>query len=389
MSARTLPCSIKEFSGTVELIYDCVLEPERWRLALRKIAEIAGSPSSSVGVLDVKAGEIHCLYDQGYPDGFWDAYRPYAPKHPIIPVVNMLPVGEVTTIARGPGDEEFYGSHVYREFLQPFGYRDCLRLLGLRTGGRLGFISVCRKESDPRFSQREIDLLRLFSKFICRVMQVSDLFDLRGLKSESLEATLDGLAAAVFLVARDLRVVHMNVAAERRIRKGDALRLVNGRLASLTNRYDLAAALAAAITGEPASERGGHSIAIPDNNGGGVIATILPLERRDPQSLLHSFSAVAAIFVQDPAVLPVLPGDAFGKLYGLTGGELRVALKVASGLAPQEAAETLGIGLETVKTHLQHIFQKTGTARQAELVALASRCAGLLNTGGSTTRVPH
>jgi hypothetical protein len=106
--------------------------------------------------------------------------------------------------------------------------------------------------------------------------------------------------------------------------------------ASPTNRRDLAAALAAAIAEEPEIGRGGHSIAIPDNNGGGVIATILPLERRVPQSLLHSVSAIAAIFVQDPAVLPLLPGDAFGKLYGLTGGELRVALKVASGLAPQE-----------------------------------------------------
>ena len=44
-----------------------------------------------------------------------------------------------------------------------------------------------------------------------------------------------------------------------------------------------------------------------------------------------------------------------------------------------DTAETLGIGLQTVKAHLQHIFQKTGTARQAELVALTSRCAGPLN----------
>jgi DNA-binding CsgD family transcriptional regulator len=388
MSARTLPCSIKEFSGTVELIYDCVLEPQRWRLALRKIAEITGSPSSSVGVLNVKSGELHCLYDQGYPQGFWDAYRPYAPRHPLIPVLSMLPIGGVTTIANGPGDEEFFGSLVYREFLQPFGYRDCIRLLGMRTGGRVGYISACRKESDPRFSQREIDLFSLFSKFICRVMQVSDLFDLRSLQAGSLEATLDGLAAAVFLVARDLRVVHMNAAAESRVRKGDALRLVNGRLrlADAADGHNFAAALAAAIAEEP-EMRGSHSIAIPDNNGGGAIATILPLERREPQSLLHPFSAVAAIFVQDPAVVPILPADAFGKLYGLTGGELRVALKVASGLAPQETAEMLGIGLETVKTHLQHIFQKTGTARQAELVALASRCAGLLNTGSGASRV--
>jgi len=381
MCARMLPCSIKEFSETVDLLYDCALEPEHWRRAVQKIAEIADSPSSSLGVLDVKSGDSHSLYDQGYPPGFWEAYHPYAPHHPIMPAVRMLPVGEVTTIARGPGDDEFYESHIYREVLQPFGYRDCIMLLSMRTGGRLGFIHACRKDSEPRFSQREIDLFKLFSKHICRVMQVSELFDLRALQSESIEAALDGLAAAVFLVARDLRVVHMNAAAERRIKTGNVLRLVNRRL-HLTDpaaARNLAFALAAAIAEVPEFGRGGHSIAISDGNGGGVMATILPLERRDRQSLSKSFSAVAAIFVQDPAVLPLLPGDAFGKLYGLTGGELRVALKVASGLAPQETAELLGIGLQTVKTHLQHIFQKTGTTRQAELVALASRCAGLLN----------
>ena len=72
-------------------------------------------------------------------------------------------------------------------------------------------------------------------------------------------------------------------------------------------------------------------------------------------------------------MLPLFPGEAFAKLYRLTGGELRVALAMAGGLQPQDAADTLGIGLQTVKTHLQHIFQKTNTSRQAELVALISR----------------
>ena len=66
MCARMLPCSIKEFSETVDLLYDCALEPEHWRRAVRKIAEIADSPSSSLGVLDVKSGDSHSLYDQGY-----------------------------------------------------------------------------------------------------------------------------------------------------------------------------------------------------------------------------------------------------------------------------------------------------------------------------------
>ncbi len=377
-----LPCSVEVFSNTVDAIYDCVLEPERWRDAVRIIAEILESPSSSVNMLDVKSGESLCFSHQGYPAGFWEAYHPYAAHHPIMPTVRMLPVGDVTTVASACGDEEFYGSRLYRDVLQPHGgYRDCIMLLGLRTGGRLGYLHACRTENEPRYSAHEIKIFKLFSKHICRAMRISEAFDLQTLKSESLEVTLDGLAAAVFLVARDLRVVYMNAAAEHCIKKGNALRLVNRRLfpTNCLAGRNLASALAAAIADEAEIALGDHTLAFPDRDGG-LVVTILPLERGDRQSLSKAFSAVAAIFVQDPTVLPRLPGEAFGRLYGLTAGEMRVAFAMASGLAPLETAETLGIGLQTVKTHLQHIFQKTGTARQVDLVALTSRCAGPLRT---------
>jgi hypothetical protein len=62
---------------------------------------------------------------------------------------------------------------------------------------------------------------------------------------------------------------------------------------------------------------------------------------------------MAAIFVQD-LVVPPFPGEAFA----LNGSKLRVLLGMAPGRSVKEAAEVLGIG-ET--THLQHIYDKTGT----------------------------
>jgi DNA-binding CsgD family transcriptional regulator len=65
-----------------------------------------------------------------------------------------------------------------------------------------------------------------------------------------------------------------------------------------------------------------------------------------------------------------MPGEAFGRLYGLTGGELRVVLALVQGLGAKEAADMLGISESTVRTHLKHIFSKTDTARQADVVRL-------------------
>ena len=45
-------------------------------------------------------------------------------------------------------------------------------------------------------------------------------------------------------------------------------------------------------------------------------------------------------------------------------------LAMVPGLSVKEAAEVLGIGENTAKTHLQHIHSKTGTSKQTELMRL-------------------
>src|SRR5450830_392650 len=58
------------------------------------------------------------------------------------------------------------------------------------------------------------------------------------------------------------------------------------------------------------------------------------------------------------------------RLFDLTPGESQVGLALANGASLAEIASTCGVSLNTVKTHLRHIFGKTGTCRQGELIAL-------------------
>ena len=58
------------------------------------------------------------------------------------------------------------------------------------------------------------------------------------------------------------------------------------------------------------------------------------------------------------------------RLYGLTMTEADVAVRIARGADLQEISDELSVSIATVRKHLQHVFDKTDTHRQAELVRL-------------------
>src|SRR5690606_37813238 len=68
--------------------------------------------------------------------------------------------------------------------------------------------------------------------------------------------------------------------------------------------------------------------------------------------------------------------DNLGHRFGLTRAEAILALEICKGDGREAAAQRCGISVSTAHTHLNRIFSKTGTRRQAELVhlLLTSHC---------------
>ena len=62
-------------------------------------------------------------------------------------------------------------------------------------------------------------------------------------------------------------------------------------------------------------------------------------------------------------------------VFGLSAAEARLAQLVATGESLESVAGLLGVKITTARSQLAAIFEKTGTRRQAKLVALLSRLA--------------
>jgi DNA-binding NarL/FixJ family response regulator/PAS domain-containing protein len=367
--------SLEAFSKVVEAVYDCALDPSRWQDTIRLTGELCRSQTCIITVHDLANERYDLAYKwgHGYSEEFHRLHEEkYKFMNPLWPLVPMMPMGAVKTQAMLIDDHELYESRFYREWIKPQGFSDLISFKVLQTDQRIGAWAAHRVEGQPRYADADIRLLSLLSPHVCRAVAISDALNLKTIRSEALEATLNALTSGVYLVDSLARIIYLNRAAEWQIETRNVLRIESNHLAPLdpAARAALASAIDDAIAGEAAAPDTGFSIALPSKEGGGLVATTLPLNRGERRNLCNTLAARAAIFVQDPVVVPPFPGEAFAKLYGLTGGELRVLLAMAPGLGVKEAAEVLGIGETTAKTHLQRIYSKTGTAKQTELMHL-------------------
>jgi DNA-binding CsgD family transcriptional regulator len=91
-----------------------------------------------------------------------------------------------------------------------------------------------------------------------------------------------------------------------------------------------------------------------------------------------SYAAVATVFVSKAVLDLPSPPEAVAQEFDLTPAELRVLFAVVEVGGVSDVAEVLGISAATVKTHLQRLFEKTDTTRQAELVKLVAGYANAL-----------
>jgi DNA-binding NarL/FixJ family response regulator len=69
--------------------------------------------------------------------------------------------------------------------------------------------------------------------------------------------------------------------------------------------------------------------------------------------------------------VPTAP-HAIGSAFKLTPTELRVLLAIVEVGGIPEVATAFGVADTTIRTHVSRLFEKTGTARQADLVKLVA-----------------
>jgi DNA-binding CsgD family transcriptional regulator len=76
------------------------------------------------------------------------------------------------------------------------------------------------------------------------------------------------------------------------------------------------------------------------------------------------------LFVADPARHVDVAATRISAVFPLTPAEAQVARALLDGQSTEELADRLGITVQTARTHVKRVLQKTECRRQSELVRL-------------------
>ena len=100
-----------------------------------------------------------------------------------------------------------------------------------------------------------------------------------------------------------------------------------------------------------------------------VVAHVVPVRR----SAHDIFAGSYAILLLTPLGGPRAPStELLRSLFDLTQSEARIAAGLAKGQSLETIAAAGTITIETARSYLRRVLEKTGCHRQAELVALLS-----------------
>ncbi|WP_256807322.1 MULTISPECIES: helix-turn-helix transcriptional regulator [unclassified Bradyrhizobium] len=369
--------SVEKFSDLIGGIYDCVIAPERWTGVLDGICAEFGFATGALSVASltnmkavvnaVSGSDLAEMAQNGIGYGA-DIIELWGGAERI----QQYPLGEPIVQSQAVRQDIIAGNRYYREWAMPKGLFDAVAVGLVRDRTMVGNAIFSQHESAGTIDEAQLNGLRLLAPHIRRAVTISNLFDMKAVEATTFAATVEALTVGVVLADEDSNIVHANAAATAMLAAGDPIVARHGRIAvqSAATTATLQSAVAQAAKDEATLGQKGIGIPIPRQGADPLVVHVLPLRRSQMRSGLVQ-RAAAALFVTSAAGPPRLPHDALNQLYDLTPAEIRIFELICDGHTRDAISALLGVSVSTVKSHLVHVFEKTGCRRQVDLVRLA------------------
>jgi DNA-binding CsgD family transcriptional regulator len=358
-------------------LYDTTLDGAMWPGLLQRLADFIGGSAASIYSKSATTGDVFhqfgtdLCYEQMY-------FSKYVRLDPSTTGHLLADVGQVVSLSDIMPYGEYVETRLHREWARPQDLVDCLSTPLDKSTDSAALFGVFRHRDNGMVDDEARRRASLVIPHIRRAVLIGNMLETSATGTTAFIEALNGLAAAVFLVDKCSRIVFANTSGLAMLDDGRILSVSKDALRAVDLGSELSEAVASAAGGDAALGMRGVAIRLRAAQQSSWVAHVLPLTSGARQRTGESFAAVAAVFVHKTSIEARSSMESIAKLYRLTPGEMRVLSAVSDVGGVAEVADAIGISKATVKTHLQHLFGKTGTNRQTELVKLIATHASPL-----------
>jgi DNA-binding CsgD family transcriptional regulator len=359
---------IEHFIGQV---YDCTLDRDEWSSLLASCARLVGGETALIYVKPRGETSGRLLTSLGFDPAYklmrYLSY--YEARSPLLSRYRNKPEGRLVALGDYAFSTEYQETEYFRDWIRPQGFADMIGGHLVRTPQLSAWMSIRRPRGRGLYSAREIRMANRFGHHLGRTIKLRAKLEIERALANSMQQSLEMLGFGVLIVDAAAKVLIGNRAADAILRAGEGLKSHQGRL--VCDRLQETAALHAAIGSVAQVHKAGNDPGTDicvrrDLADRPLTVHVLPM-----RAVSNGFanSAVAAVFVIDPLVAsPSIEGVV--TTYGLTAAERVVLREILQCGGVIDAARKLRLTPATVRTHLRHVFEKTGTNSQAGLVRL-------------------
>jgi DNA-binding CsgD family transcriptional regulator/PAS domain-containing protein len=373
-----------------EEIYDAAAGGTPWAAVGKSLSRLVGASNGWLSVSDHQGESAELLYRAHYPDkeiAAYQTYYRYVDLWTIRTAAAALRADPTTpTKARTNGYPVPDAEYVRSEF-----YADLGRHVGLRYAvgtvvplGAAGLMPVCfhRADGEAPFEQADARLLDSLLPHLRRAMQLRHRLSPGPSSTSPSTAALDALATAVVVVDAELRVIVANAAAEEIAANKLGLRIVPQKVGPGPRHRVLAAlhqedqrGLSALVRATALGGSPGGGLRVRDASCAPALAALVsPLPRRlseGSRGLSGRVPGQALILLRDLSAGVRAPdANLLRRLFGLTPAEAEVACALYGGATKSAVAATRGLKESTIKSQVDSILLKTGTANLRDLERL-------------------
>ena len=374
--------------GTIqELLLDAIPDARGWSAVLGHLSHLL---SARQAVL-----EVHPSNRRDRPPcilGAWGVEKRYcrkylsafASRNPwMIHGRSRFHAGAVLPGERILSKRKLVRTEFYTEFLRP---QNVINLMGaVLADDENGLTTVVflRSREAGAFRQAEISLLRRYVPALQKALRTHLRLRTSHHRRGTMQGVLDRLRIGIVSLDGRGKTVSINRRAGEILEKREALGLSSGRLKCVdpkeTRSFDNS--VKNVLHGGDA-ERAAKVLAVRRVGGGPPLYLVLfPL--RTSGSRMKEILPRILVILMDPKKDECLSIPHLSHLFGLSRAEARLAALMGRGLSLAETAGRMGIRVNTARTHLKHVFSKTRTCRQGELVhLLLGSAAAWMGPGG-------